>query len=264
MEQLSIDNQKGQSKETSIVIRSIRHGESSRIVTLFSKSRGKFAVIAKGARKSKSGAALGSISPPSQIEAIVYFKPSRSIQVLSQVSLINGYSAIKKDLSLMAYSTAMLQIIERTMTDAEPNQQVYDTLSRSLNEMEANSLDPKVILWVFELYLLKKIGFWLNPFPCPICGNRLAVIGENNHLLLDEGSICCTNCEPSNLNRFRMSGESVSILRQISSGKRELLKNIKSTDRARREITNGIEKFLKHHHQSIGELTALKLLDKLE
>jgi DNA repair protein RecO len=231
---------------------------------LFSKSQGKFAAIAKGARKGKAGAALGSVSPPSLIEAIVYFKSSRSVQILGQVSLINGYSAIKKDLTLMSYASAMLQITERSLTDGEANPQAFETLNGSLCELGANLLNPRIILWVFELYLLKKIGFWLNPFPCPVCGNNLAVLGAKNYLLLDEGSVCCTTCDPGNKPKSWISGESVSILRLLSGGKRHYLENLKPSKRAESEITQGIEKFLKYHHQSIGELTALKLLDKLE
>jgi len=164
----------------------------------------------------------------------------------------------------MAYASAMLQITERSMTDGESNPQAYDTLSGSLRELEANLLNPLIILWVFELYLLKRIGFWLNPFPCPVCGSNSAVLGANNYLLLDEGSVCCTTCDPENRPKSWISGESVSILRLLSSGKRHYLENLNPTERVMREITQGIEKFLNYHHQSIGELTALKLLDKLE
>jgi len=256
-------NDKGPSKETSFVLRSIRHGETSRIVTLFSQSRGKFAVIAKGARKVKSGSALGSISPPSLIEAIVFFKPSRSVQILGQVSLIDGYSKIKKDLSLMAYAAAILQIIERSFTDAEPNQPAYRLLIDTLAELETSSLHRRIILWQFELKLLEVIGFLLNPLPCPICNSKSAAIGQNNHLMLDEGAICCTHCDPGSRQRFRLSGESVSILRLLSNGNQNMLNKLKPSERAFNEISTAIEKYMKYHHQSLGKLTALKLLEKL-
>jgi len=259
-----MNRSKGPEKEKALVIRSIRHGESSRIVTLFGERHGKFAVIAKGARKSRSGAALGTIDPPSQIEALVYFKASRSVQTLGQVSLLEGYRNIKSDLSLMAYTAVILQYINRAVTDGEPNIEAYEIAKQALINLENGKGDPRLVLWLFQLDMIRIVGFELNPFPCPICDKPVAQIDRRNLLLLDAGAICCHKCKPSNGQTLPLSGESVSILRRLSNGAGAGLKNLKVSSAARDEITRTLNKFLKYHHPSVGELTALDMLDQLE
>ena len=61
-----------------IVLRSIDYGETSRIVTLFTRERGKIGVMAKGARANRSR--FGStLEPLSHINVVLYYKPGRDL-----------------------------------------------------------------------------------------------------------------------------------------------------------------------------------------
>lgn len=251
-------------KEETLVIRSIRHGESSRIVTLFGIEHGKFAVISKGARRSRSGAALSGVEPPGRIEAVVYFKPSRSVQTLGQVTILDSYRRIKRDLSLTVCASAVLQHIAKALSDAEPNEEVYHSATEALQALELSEGDPRIKLWLFQTKLIKAIGFGMDPFPCPICGRSTAEIDRYNRLLLDEGKICCHTCNPGNRSCITISGESVSILRRISLKSDSGINNLKVSRNSRLELTHTLEKFLKYHHPGMGDLTALGMLDKLE
>ncbi|MFH0765775.1 MAG: DNA repair protein RecO, partial [Calditrichota bacterium] len=112
-------------KEVALVLRSIRHSESSRIVTLFGKTRGKFAVIAKGARKAKSGSALSAVEPPGLLEVLVYFKPHRAVQTLGSVTVLNPFLGLRSDLACGACAAAVEQLTERALTDGDPNEDVF-------------------------------------------------------------------------------------------------------------------------------------------
>ena len=74
-----------------IVLRAIKYGDTSKIVTLYTRRFGKVAVIAKGARsaKSKFGSAL---EPMSLIQAVFYRKENREVQLLSQADLLHPQS----------------------------------------------------------------------------------------------------------------------------------------------------------------------------
>ena len=59
--------------------------ESSQIVTLFTREKGKITALARGSRKPKSqfGATL---QPMAHIQAIFYYKTTRDLQTLSETA----------------------------------------------------------------------------------------------------------------------------------------------------------------------------------
>jgi len=264
-------------KENALVIRSLRYGDTSRIVTLFGEQTGKFAVIAKGARKGKAGAALGLVDPPSCIECLVYFKSSRTVQMLGQISLINSFQKIKSDLTLTAFASVMVQYVNRFFTEGDEEPEVYKAALKSLEELEelqntnnervyplttVDSL-PYIILWLFQLNLIRLTGFQLDPFNCPVCGAETADIGRFNRLILDKGAICCQRCQSPAPQSLTLSGESVGLMRRLTRGDRPSLKNVKASAVARKEITWALDRFLVHHYPQTGKSTALEMLDIL-
>ncbi len=250
-------------KEKALVLRSIRHGESSRIITLFGETLGKFAVIAKGTRRVKRTIDGGTLEPPAIIEAVVYFKPSRNVQNIGQVSNIENFSHIKQDLDLSAYSAVILELINRAFTDAEPNPDVLELCIDTMRILEINNMHHRLTLWSFSLKLLKFIGFAFDPYACPVCNKSKAEIGSNNLFWIDAGGICCPKCRPEYGKSIPVGAESIRILRDTYSGSK-LLNRIKPSGKAIIEITNLLNQFLKYHHPGIGKLKALEMLERLE
>lgn len=251
-------------KEEALVLRSIRHGESSRIVTLFGAESGKIAVIAKGARRGKSGATGGAIVPGNYIEAIIHCKPSRSVQILGQVSVINDFSAVKGDLILSVYSSAVIEMLQRCVGDDEPNKKLLAIALESLNNMNSLKQDPKIVFLKYLLGVLSTIGFELDPFTCPVCDSNPAEIGLDNILWMEAGAICCHSCHPQAGNTIKLTGEFVRLLRFLSDGNSPALTRLKLSQSARKNLVGILEKFLRFHHPGLGSLPALQMLHRFE
>ena len=79
-----------------LVLRSHRLGETSLIVTLFTRDFGLMRCVAKGARggKSRFGAAL---EPGVSIAAVVYRKLTRDLQLLSKADIVAYWLALWED-----------------------------------------------------------------------------------------------------------------------------------------------------------------------
>lgn len=254
----------GPVKDEALVIRTIRHGESSRIVTLFTRSRGKVAVIAKGARRGKSGATGGSLEIPNLVEAMIYFKASRSVQTLGQVSVLNTFSGIKQDIVLTGYASAVMELLSLSFTDGEPNEIALEAALLTLDNLERKIGDTRINLWLFQVRLLQAAGFGLTPFSCPVCKRDEAVIGVRNRFLLDAGAVCCPECCPQSGTSIALSGESVRLLRQLTREDSQALSRLKPSRSARREISDALERYYQFHHPGIKKTPALKMLDKFE
>ncbi|MBT3232865.1 MAG: DNA repair protein RecO [Calditrichaeota bacterium] len=275
-----MNKKNGPEPSEAIVLRSIRHGETSRIVTLFDREHGKYAVIAKGARRSKGSGNSGTLEPPSLIEAQVYFKKTRSVQTLGHVTLIDGYRAIKSDLSVTAYASVVLQYLYRSFTDGDANEIAFLNAIRALSNFEhaqnpsetiaSNIMQDRIserlrlILGSFQLELIEALGFGISLLECPVCHKSDPDIGHYNLLVFDSGGICCTSCKPSGNQAQPLTGETVRILRRLSSNGVSGIKNLRVSKAARDELINILGKYLKYHHHSLGDLTSLAMLDKLE
>jgi len=257
-------------RDEALVIRSIRHGETSRILTLFSRRIGKYAVIAKGSRKGRSAGALGAASPPSRIEALVYFKQTRSVQTLGQTSLINSYSFLKTDLIRTAHASVILQYLNQSFTEHESNEEAFDAAAAALDALNSrDKCDPRFILWMFQLDLIRVSGFEFDPVRCVICGKDRAEASRGAAIIPSAGGISCSGCTHPDNSRIMISGESVSVLRLFSErrdgyNKRVRYSNLRVSPPARREITHALERYFRYHHTPIGNLSSLSILEDLE
>ncbi len=254
----------GLTKELCLVTKSIRHGETSRITTLFSRQTGKLAVIAKGARKGKKNQTSGNLEPPSLIEAQIYFKPTRSVQILGQTNLLIGYRKIKSDLTLTTYAASILQLVNQIVLDNEPNSELFDIVMKSIENLEKESLDPRLNLWQFIHKMIGALGYEIDLWSCPVCGKSIAEINIMNHLGYESGAIACANCKMDLRNSSGLSGESVQILRQLDRGDEKSLMNLKFSKNAKNEITLALLAYLRFHHPFYGKLSAIELLDLFE
>ena len=253
----------GPLKDEALVIKSIRYGESSRILTLFTRTRGKVAVIAKGARRVKTGV-LSGVETSNLIEAIIYFKASRSVQTLGQVTVLKSFPRIKQDLILTGYVSAILEMLNLSFLDEEPNPGAFEAAVGILDDYEDGIGDNRINFWSYQLSALKSIGFAIDPYTCPVCERQSFNVGSRNLFWIDSGAVCCPDCQPLGGNSLSVSGETVNILRRLTDGNSQMLSRLKPSLTAKKEITAILEKFLKYHHPGINNMPALKMLDNFE
>lgn len=141
-----------------IVLRSMDYRETSQIVTLFTREKGKIAVLAKGSRSAKSqfGATL---QPLSHIQAVIYHKPTREIQTLGETSHLSLFTVLRAELDRLVTGMRFVELVQALLQVEEQNEQVFallvDSLGR-LNEAEAGVEN----LWLFfQIQLASILGF---------------------------------------------------------------------------------------------------------
>jgi len=251
-------------KDEALVLRSIRHGETSRIVTLFTRRSGRLAVMAKGARRGKTGASGGAFETPSLIEATMYIKGTRSVQNLGQVSILNVYPQIKQDLILNGYASALLELIYLCFTDGEANDDAFGAALEILHNFENGLGNPRVNLWRFQIRLLQATGFAVDPVICPVCSLEPAEVCVKNLFWLQAGAICCNNCRPQSGDVIPLSGESVRLLRMLVADSNPVQQRLKPSAMARREISGVLERYMKFHIPNSSKTPAIRMLDRFE
>src|ERR1041384_3197369 len=116
-------------RDEGIVLRTHKLGESDRIVSLYTRQRGKVRAVAKGVRKTKSrfGARL---EPPTHPQPLLY--EGRELDIVTQAETVDHFRAIRDDLDRLTRAVAMLEAVDQLGLEGEANEPLYQMLLGAL------------------------------------------------------------------------------------------------------------------------------------
>lgn len=141
-----------------VVLRSIDYGETSEIVTLFTREKGKLAVMAKGARR--AGSRFGaSLQPTSYTQVVFYHKPSRSVQTLTESGHVRSFHGITRDLTTLSCGLRIVELVYSLMQEMEQNPVVFNLLVEVLDRLSRSPVRTANLFHFFQLRFASVLGF---------------------------------------------------------------------------------------------------------
>lgn len=144
-------------KTEAIVLKTVDYSESSIIATLFTREKGKVAVIAKGARKPKNKFSAFLVAGQ-LLEAVFYNKDSRSVQTLSELSYSEKLHSLRTDIEKMAIATITMELINQVIHENEENSDLFEFLKRSFVWVENQKEVPASLFPYIQLRVADYIG----------------------------------------------------------------------------------------------------------
>lgn len=216
------------------VLRRIRYGESSLIVSLFSDERGKLSVIAKGARSNKSKSGMASVLEPlNLIEAEVYFKATREIQLIGKADIIADFSGIKSDLDRMETAAKILRTLDSLIHSDEPNHAVWKAFEDTLRRIDISTAENlQSISLAFKARILSALGYEPILDICSLCDCE---ISEKAFFDTESGGIICEKCGPRGI---MLTSADIETLRSLFYGDNTAVPH---------EIAGKMEKIISRH-----------------
>lgn len=142
-------------KTEGIVIKRKNFGEADRILTVFTKNRGKIQLMAKGVRKITS-------KRSSHIELLNHSTLGiyeGKLSILTETECLNHYSGLKSDLKKAGYAFYICELIDGLCAEGAENRGVFNLLQSTLFKLEIEE-NPKVLVAEFEKQLLTLLGYW--------------------------------------------------------------------------------------------------------
>lgn len=140
-----------------VVLRSLDYGETSQIVTLFTREKGKLGVMAKGARRPKSsfGATL---QPMAYTQVVFYYKPTRTLQTLSESSHVESFHRLRRDLKRITAGLRIAELVDALMETEDPAPDVFALLVRVLRRLNAAERRASNVWPYVQLRLAQRLG----------------------------------------------------------------------------------------------------------
>lgn len=142
-------------KTEGIVIKRKNFGEADRILTVFTKNKGKISVVAKGVRKINSRR-----SPHIELLNLSLITiHDGKMPILTEAETIKHYIALKSDLKKAGYAFYICELVDGLLAFHQENRAVLDLIKNTLVRMEETG-DCRFIIAEFEQELLSLLGFW--------------------------------------------------------------------------------------------------------
>ena len=177
-----------------MVLRTVDVFETSLVATLFTRDRGKVAVLAKGARRLKSPL-QGGLDLLGVSDIVFFAKASEALDLLAEAVPVERFTSLRRDLAALyaGYYIAELLI---DLTDLhDPHPRLFDAARITLRHLGDADLRKRRIMR-FELACLRELGLMPVLDRCAQCGAPVDVGAGRVSFGLASGGVVCARCRP--------------------------------------------------------------------
>ncbi len=148
-------------KTRGIVLRSIKYGETSLVVTIFTEIFGIQTYMVNGVRTSKKSASKANhFQPTAILDLVVYHSENRSMQRIKEFSWGHLYSTLLSDVIKNSIGSFMAELLHKCLKQPEANADLYNFCEESFLELDrANKIVTANFALFFTLHLTHFFGF---------------------------------------------------------------------------------------------------------
>lgn len=142
-----------------IVLHSIKYGETSLIVKIYTSSFGLVSYIVNGARSAKSKNKASLFQAGNILELQVYNRPGKNLQHIKEQRLHKMYMHIQGSMVKTSICMYMLEVLNQCIKEHEQNENMFDFLLQSFLRLDATDTDEAIFPIWFMLSLARELGF---------------------------------------------------------------------------------------------------------
>ena len=186
-------------------------GEADRLLTLYSKEKGKITAIAKGARKPQSRK-TGHVEL--YMRSKFFIAKGRSLDIITQAEMIDAYADLRADLMRVTHASYAVELLDRFTVEEDPHNGIYDLLDHTLDRL-AQTDDLSLATRYYELRLLSLTGFRPRLFQCVSCGEE--IIEQDQFFSPEMGGLLCPNCRQADYRAIPVAANVVKVLRYLQT-----------------------------------------------
>jgi DNA repair protein RecO (recombination protein O) len=193
-----------------VVLRHADWGEADRLITLYTRERGKVRAIAKGARKIRSRKA-GHLEPFTRVT--LQLARGRDLLIVTQADTVDAYLPIHENLVKTSHAAYVVELLDRfTYEDDIENYSIFRLLTEVLSRLEKEA-DPWLAIRYYEVRLLDLLGYRPHLFECANCGREIKA--EDQFFSAAQGGALCPACGVGLPDAWSVSVEALKYLRHF-------------------------------------------------
>jgi len=192
-------------RDQGVVLRTIKLGETDRIISFLTQGHGKVRAVAKGVRK--SGSRFGGRLEPTSHVALQCYR-GRELDVVTQVETIDANRALREHYGCLTHAISMLEATDQVAQEREANPALYRMLVGALRTLAARRGPLVAPAFLLKLMALEGLEPMLDC--CVGCGIEEPLVAFG----FIEGGAQCPSCRTG----VSLSSDALDALRQIFGG----------------------------------------------
>jgi len=146
---------------SAIVLTSLKYGDTSLIVKIFTASDGLKSYLLKGILTSKRGKLKAALFQPlTQLEVVATHRNKGTLESIREAKVNHHYQTLHTDIGKNALTMFLAEMLSNSIHEEEPNQGLFDFLEASLQWLDVHE---SVIN--FHIYFLLRLSKYLGFFP---------------------------------------------------------------------------------------------------
>ena len=240
-------------KTKGIVLRSVKYGETSLVVTIFTETFGLQSYLVNGVRQtSKKGASKASLFQPAAIlELVAYHNEFNKLQRLREYKWDFLYQNVLSDVHKNAVALFMIELLSKCLKQPEAAPELFYFTEDALRHLDtANASITGNFPLYFAVHLAVFFGFRIND----------EFSAEKHYLDLEEGRF--TEEQPVH-QYYLIDREAAAVSDILKIMQPHELEQVYLNQDMRRRILHGIEEFYAFHVPEFGSLRTLPVLREI-
>lgn len=141
-----------------LVLRTVRYQDSGLVVALYTREQGRLDVMAKGARSTRRRRV--SLQPLALIEGVVYQRPGRELQHLSEWHLAHPWTTLDTHPVKALYGLLLAELLLQAVREHEPNPDVYHLVRATLEGLDTHAAGWYELSLHAAVQLTRHLGFF--------------------------------------------------------------------------------------------------------
>jgi DNA repair protein RecO (recombination protein O) len=236
-------------KSRGIILRSLKYGETSLIMDIYTRDYGLNSYIIGGVRNKKSKTQAGLCQIMSLVQIIAYHKNTKSLYRIKEVSSDHLYQRIPFEIMRSSVGMFMTEILKNTIKDDEENPDLFDFIADWYKFLDQSTNSTSNAHLLFMLELSEHIG--IQP------RDNFSV--NNPYFDLMEGQF--TSKTPNH--RYFLDPADSELLYDLMMQERDSIHELSLTNSQRRILLDKLILFYKLHVDTIKELHTYNILNEI-
>ena len=244
-------------KTKGIVLRTVKYGETSLIVSILTEMFGIQSYLINGVRAStKKGTGKANLFQPAAIlDLIVYHNELKNLQRIKEFKWDYLYQHIFSDIKKNAVSLFMVELLTKCLKQPEANEDLFHFAEDSFLHLDESS---EMVTANFPLFFALHLAVFFGVLPNPL----KAKIEDSGNLYFDlkEGNFTYKQPDHPHFLEGKQASITAELLRVMQP---EELEDIKLNHEFRRNLLFAYESYYAFHIQDFGTMKTLPVLKEI-
>lgn len=223
-----------------LVLKRMDFGEADRLLTIYTPSRGKLRVVAKGARKPQSRK-----SGHVELFTLVHLQlaRARNIDLVTQAEIIDPFLALRADLERTAHAYYAAELVDQFSEEDQENPPVFDLLRAAFGRI-GDSPDLWLSQRYFEMHLLSYFGYQPQLHYC-VAGDE-PIEPVDNFFDTAQGGVLCPRHGEGVHEARPLSLNALKALRYLQSREYDDAMRVQLSAATRGEVEGILQRYITH------------------